>query len=388
MSFRSTVSTLVLAMFVGAVLVVVVGFQIGQPILLGYVVTGSMSPTLEPGDGFVALPPSIAGEVEQGDVITFDARELQGGGLTTHRVVGETSEGYITRGDANPFTDQDGPEPPVQESQIVSVALQLNGEVVVIPQIGVPAVAIQGVVGSVVGAFEGVPVLGRIADGDVGTLMMSLGVLILALSFLPGLLPGGRESAKRTRSREGVMRASVLLAVILFLIVAPVTANMVIPSGTQDLTIVSSSTPSQNPTVIQVGTSREFTYNVSNDGYAPRIVMLEPASTGIEVTESTLVVAHGETVETTVVVHAANQTGAYVRSLSERHYLQFLPASTIVALHRIHPYLAVLAIDAVVALVVTAIFLVSVGSGTVRLRSRARDLPYAARIQRVVRRWL
>ncbi|TKX51714.1 signal peptidase I, partial [Halorubrum sp. SP3] len=72
------------------------------------------------------VPPAIAGDIEEGDVVTFEAQELQGGGLTTHRVVDETDQGYITRGDANPFTDQDGPEPPVQESQIAAVALELG----------------------------------------------------------------------------------------------------------------------------------------------------------------------------------------------------------------------------------------------------------------------
>jgi signal peptidase len=42
-----------------------------------------MQPTLDTGDGFVAIPEAVAGEIEEGDVITFRAEELQGGGLTT-----------------------------------------------------------------------------------------------------------------------------------------------------------------------------------------------------------------------------------------------------------------------------------------------------------------
>jgi len=66
---------------------------LGQPILLGYVATGSMEPTMDAGDGFVSVPSAVTGDVEEGDVVVYQARELHDGGLTTHRVVGETEEG-------------------------------------------------------------------------------------------------------------------------------------------------------------------------------------------------------------------------------------------------------------------------------------------------------
>ncbi len=93
---------------VGLVAAILLGQVLGQPILLGFVVTGTMSPTVEPGDGFIAIPPELAGDIEDGYVVTFEAEQIGGGGLTTHRIVRKTERGYITRGDANPFTDQDG----------------------------------------------------------------------------------------------------------------------------------------------------------------------------------------------------------------------------------------------------------------------------------------
>ncbi len=82
--------TVVIALIVVALLV---GQLLGQPILLGYVATGSMEPTMSAGDGFVAIPSVVSGEVEEGDVVVYDARELHDGGLTTHRVVEVTDEG-------------------------------------------------------------------------------------------------------------------------------------------------------------------------------------------------------------------------------------------------------------------------------------------------------
>ncbi|MDR9380589.1 MAG: signal peptidase I, partial [Natronomonas sp.] len=211
MKLRSSVSTAGTFLFVAAVMAMLVGQQLGQPILLGFVVTGSMSPTLEAGDGFVAIPPALAGDVEQGDVITFDARELEGGGLTTHRVVEETDEGYITRGDANPFTDQDGPEPPVQESQIAAVAWRFGGDLVVVPHLGTVALALQGVAAALIGILIGVPGVDAVADGNVGRLMIGAGVLLLLFSFVSDLVRGERRTGgERSRARGGSMRASTV----------------------------------------------------------------------------------------------------------------------------------------------------------------------------------
>jgi len=74
------------------VVLLIVGQLLGQPILLGYVATGSMEPTMDAGDGFVSVSSAVTGDVEEGDVVVYQARELHDGGLTTHRVVGETEE--------------------------------------------------------------------------------------------------------------------------------------------------------------------------------------------------------------------------------------------------------------------------------------------------------
>ncbi|WP_241981589.1 hypothetical protein [Halorubrum sp. GN11_10-6_MGM] len=190
-----------------------VGQQLGQPILLGFVLTGSMNgepANMAPGDGFIAVPPVLADDVTEDDVVTFEAQELQGGGLTTHRVVGETEQGYITQGDANPFTDQDGPEPPVQESQIVAVALQFNGDVVVIPRIGQVVLLLQGGFSAASSALSGIPGLGGIADGNVGSSMVLVGLLLLGYSLVAEAVGGtnsrtGRDG--RSRDRGGVRRA-------------------------------------------------------------------------------------------------------------------------------------------------------------------------------------
>ena len=388
MAIRSSVGTAVTLVFVALVIAMLIGQQLGQPILLGFVVTGSMSPTLEPGDGFVAVPPELAGDIEEGDVVTFDARELQGGGLTTHRVVGETEEGYVTRGDANPFTDQDGDEPPVQDSQIVAVAWEFNDELVVIPSIGTAALAIQGAIGTVAGLLSGLPGGDAIADGDVGSIMVGGGVLLLLYSFAADLLGSDRGGRDRDRSREEAMRAGLVLGVILLLILVPATASMVIPSGINEITIVSSQSPSGNPTVIERGGTQTVEYNVTNDGFVPQVAIIEPASPGVTVDETTHWVSRGETANTVATLHAPEETGVYFRGISERQYLGILPLSVIVSLHAIHPWVAIAAIDLTIAIAVTVVFALAVGFEPLRFRDRDRDTSIADSVRRKVRKWL
>ncbi len=61
--------------------------------------TGSMAPSIRPGDVVVDVP---AKNVRPGEVITF-ARAA--GSYTTHRVVAVTARGIQTKGDANPSPD-------------------------------------------------------------------------------------------------------------------------------------------------------------------------------------------------------------------------------------------------------------------------------------------
>ena len=386
MGLRSTVGSAVTVLLVAALIAMLVGQQIGQPILLGFVVTGSMSPTLEPGDGFVAVPPSLAGEVEEGDVVTFNARELEGGGLTTHRVVGETEEGYITQGDANPFTDQDSDEPPVQESQIKAVAWQFGGEVVVLPELGMAATALQGGVEAAVGALSAVPGLGGLADGDARAVMMAAGGLLLLYSFVGGSV-GGRRGGDRSTSRRRTIKASFILVVLLLFITVPMTASMILPSGVDTLSIVSSESPSSDPTVIQQGGSQAVTYNVSNGGFLPRVAIIEPASTGVAVEETTHVMWRGDESSTDAVISAPEETGVYVRSISQWQYVMLVPLPVLMALHSIHPFVAIAAINAVAIVAITAVFVVAVGLEPFRFRNRSGNVPFGQRLRRKLRRW-
>ncbi len=359
------------------VLIVSLAFSylLGQPAILAFVETGSMEPTLNAGDGFVAIPAAIAGDVEQGDVVTFDAEQIEGGGLTTHEVVGERDTGYITQGEDNPVTDQDGGEPPVTDGQIKAVALQVNGEVVRIPHLGTAVMGIQDGIASVERTVAGLFGWRSIGTEQWTYLLFGLGVVLFGASFLGGEGRHGRsESRDRSRSRAGVVDSRLLLAGCIALLCIAATMAMVMPAGTQTYDIVSTEGDSADPTIIPVGETDDFEYVAHNPGFVPTVSHFEPRSGGIEIDPDRTELSANETANLTVTLHADSTTGLHIESMTEYRYLAVLPPSVIDALYRVHPWAPYPAIYLVIATPLVVLWTVFGGtSGKVRLRSRSRS---------------
>ncbi len=372
MSLRRFVTRGVEVLLVVVLVSLIAGAVLGQPILLSFVETGSMEPTLEAGDGFVAIPSPLAGDVEEGDVVVFEAQTLHGGGLTTHRVVGETEAGYVTRGDANPFTDQDGQEPPVTEGQIVAVALQVNGEVVVVPELGTAAEAMRGVV-------EGVQLRLAQAFGTrafLGTqglalLLLGIGLAVLVFGFLFDDDRRGRV-VERSRRREGVYhppRLILAMAVFLALVSGGTMAAM---SHTQEYGMVSASFDSGNPTTVPTGETENVTYPALNGGQVPVYAFYSPASSNVDVEPRSMRMDRGERRNVTVTLRAPPETGYYPQYVTEHRYFAVLPYGLVAWLYGVHPWLPTVATSAVTGGAFLAVGLLVVGASPIRTRERSR----------------
>ena len=387
MSGRRTLAIGGELLVVVAIVSLLAGQVLGYPVLLGFVETGSMEPTLNAGDGFVAIPTALDGDVEEGDVIVFRAERIQGGGLTTHRVVGETGRGYITRGDANPFTDQDGDEPPVREPQIVAKAWQVGGSVVVIPHLGTAVLGIQNAVTDtqrVLAALTG----NRSLLGAQG-----LTYLLLALSaalYVFDLFASDGDGRDRSRSRDRTRGLStrLIVAALAGLIVVTATAAMVVPAGTQEFGVVSAEFDSESPTVIRQGTSESLTYRVPNAGVVPVVVYLTPESEGISVDPERLRVGGRASETATLTLSVPPETGFYRRYVTEYRYLAVLPTPLIHACYRIHPWLPILVIDAAMGVPFYLLGMSVVGTGRIRSHSRSRSRSRTRTRRSAVRRLL
>ncbi|MFC4988195.1 S26 family signal peptidase [Saliphagus infecundisoli] len=384
MSGGSLLGKLFTIVFAIVLLSLVVGQVLGQPILLGYVTTGSMEPTIDAGDGFVAIPAAVTGEPEPGDVVTFEATELHDGGLTTHRIVGEAEGGYVTQGDANPFTDQDGGEPPVTEGQIVASALQVGDTVVTIPHLGTAVMGIGSVLETGYAAVASTLGFTTTPDGEGGgAVLVGLGVVLVGL----GALFGSGRDVGRSTARENVLAVRVAIAAVLVVFVAVATVAMVVPAGVYEYEVVSTTEPTDDPQVLAPGESGELARTVDNAGFVPTVAIVEPQSLGIASEPDRLTVGARGEAETTVTLTAPEEEGEYVRHVGEYRYLLVLPPSVLAALHGVHPLVAIAAVDAVVVAVVVVTMVALLGSGDLRFRRPGGNVPARRRLERKLRKW-
>ncbi len=377
---------MLLAVVVAALLL---GQLLGQPILLGYVATGSMAPAMDAGDGFVAVPDAVSGDISEGDVVVFEAQEVNQGELTTHRVVAVTDEGYVTKGDANPFTDQDAGEPPVTDGQVVATAFTVGESPVTIPHLGTLVMGVQSTVGSIVDAIAGLAGVpdGLDAEGS-GAILVGIGVALLGFGLLFERAGPSRRETARTRSREGVIGIWVVIGLVLVVLVTLATAAMVIPSGTTTYEVVSTDQPTDDPQVLAPGETGELTRTVDNAGYLPVVVRTEAASGGVAVEPTSQTVGMRSASETTLRLSAPETEGQYLRTVSEYRYLLVLPPSILVGLHDVHPYLAVGAVNGVVVGVAVGAILALFGRDDIRIRRSGAHVSTATRLKRKARRWL
>lgn len=378
MGIRRVVSLAAEGVLVVLVLAFVLGAVLGQPVLLSYVETGSMAPTLQPGDGFVAVPAAVAGPVEVGDVVVFEAEDVRDGGLTTHRVVDETERGYVTRGDANPFTDQGAGASPVQPAQIVAVAWQPGGDVLAVPGVGTVVTATQSTLAFAQRRLAGL--FGTRAFLGVQGLAYLLAGLSVGLYAVDVWRARGSRDRSRSRSRDAGTSPRVYALVFAGALVLAATAAMVVPAGTQELGVVSAEFDGPGPGVIEQGTSESTTWTLGNGGFVPVVSVLEPETEGVDVDPRRVTIAGGSTVNATITVSAPPDPGHYRFFLTERRYLSVLPPSVLEALYRIHPWVPIVAVDAFLGLPVYLLTVRVLGRG--RIRSRSRDGP--SRVRRLL----
>lgn len=380
---RTLGSVLKLALL-GVLVVLVVGQLLGQPILFTFVETDSMEPTLQPGDGFVAIPTALHGQPSPGDVVVYRSQGIDRGGLVTHRITGKTDEGYITRGDANPFPDQDSGEPPVPESRIVATALTINGDVVVIPGLETAVTAVRSAVQTVQSQLSmmlGTRVL--LGTRGIGLLLLGIGIVSIAISAVLGSVRHSVRRNERDRSRPVVSAWTVVL-VLALLVSGPALGAMVLTDGVQTYSFVSSGSGTDSPSVLQSGTQETITYNLTNSDPFTAIVVFEPRDEGITIEPSVVRLPPGETVSTTVTVTVPEEIGYYELSIVESRYFAVFPTSVTTSLHAISSVLALLCVTAVFFLGTALLSVVLVGTSPLRFRWESQKESLMVRLWRLL----
>jgi signal peptidase len=324
----------------------------GVPMGISYVETNSMSPTLQPDDGFILIPNELAGEPQVGDVVVFDAERIGGGGPTTHRIIKETDRGYITKGDNNNSPDQAGVEPPVQRARIIGHALQFRGHLIVLPYVGAVAQAASGGFDTVERVLD--IASWRLSGGSLPSLPPSY--LIAGLFILFYLGESIRERylsdrhATRDRSRKNTRRKDSFHAVLLVftaVVVLSVTAAMVIPGGSQQYGVVASG--AGTPAVVPPGEEVEFSHGLGNSDVLPMTVFLEGGE-DVTLGQQQVELDRGGVVNISATVSVPPSVGYHRFYVTEYWYLPILPTQLLAALHDVHPWAPIVVIDAVITI--------------------------------------
>ncbi len=348
------------------------GSVLGVPVLLSYVETGSMEPTIETGDGFVPIPATSATSVEEDDIVVFEAQEIDGGSLTTHRVVEETEHGYVTEGDANPVTDQESGEPHVTDGQIVATAVEIGDDPITIPHLGTAILRVERGLESTqwrLGSVLGTPAV--LGTQGLAYLALAFGLVVIGLSVVRdrGTVTRTRD---RSRSRQDTVTTRAFVLGIAALLCITTFGTMLAMSGPTDFEVVSAEFESDRPDVIPMGDTETHRWELNNRGVLPVVTVLEPASEAITIQGGNETLHPGESAEAMVSITAPDETGYYLRSLEEYRYVAVLPSSVIRGLHAVHPWAAMTAVTGTIVGLFTLPFAVLLGSGTIRTRTRRR----------------
>lgn len=286
---------------VGLLLVVALAAVPGAPVQLSYVYSDSMEPTIGVDDGYVLVP---AGDVEEGDVVTFWSAEREA--YVTHRVVGRTEGGFVTRGDNNPTTDQATGSPPVRREQIRGQVWTVGGEPVLIPSLGAAVALLR----------------------ENARLVTALAVVALAYSLAGG--SGDRPRREVTHVRE--------LAAVLFVVAAISSVGALAYGGTtHDVTMVavSSASAASSPSTIAVGSTESVSFTVNRS--ANRLTTTVVTSDGLEGANTTYTAANVTVAGT---VPPPESTGTVPISVTVTQYPAVLPTSVLERLATVHPLAA------------------------------------------------
>ncbi|MFC7072056.1 signal peptidase I [Halovenus rubra] len=375
--FRRRIRSVAKIIVVLLILATAGGAIIGQPAVLSFVTSDSMSPTIQTGDGFIAVPDVVTGDIEKGDVVVFEAEEIEGGKLTTHRVVDETEDGYITKGDGNPFTDQDGVEPPVTDDQIVATAWQPGGNVVTLPSLGTVVLGgrslifeVQETVTTVLG-LEGAD-----TAGQMGSVLLLAGLVLLGIT-VGDSIRGSDRTRSRKQGESEWLDPRYAVIVLVAVVALPANAAMVLPSSTHQVPVEGAAFQDE----ATPGEPVDVSLSATNEGLVTMLVAFESAP-DTTLQDRQLGLPGGDTVSTTMYVPAPPPDEQRTVSIDENRYVMILPPSFLMALHDIHPMVALGAINVTIIVSITTLVVGLLGLRRRRVRQADRGVPLVLRIKR------
>lgn len=315
--------------------VVILVLFILSPFELGFVVSDSMSPTIQPGSDMFIINTNTdsVDEFTTGDIVTFysPVRET----LMTHRVVDVTDQGLITKGDNSFETDQARGGPAVTDDTITGKIVEYSGNPIILPG--------GGTVSNLVNKYN-------------NQILLSLLIILILQSLISTTSSNSRS--RRIRPYGVILIFSVVL-VVAWSGVIYVSSDTV--SGPNY--VVTEDVIESNPQFLRIGESTESVQTVNTSSSLipthSEYRALENAKVNdVEVRDGLSSIAY--------TIGPYDQQGVRTPVFAVYSYPKTLPESVITHLHNIHPIVASFATLSVVALPLLTLILLFVSNTPIR----------------------
>ncbi|HHW00712.1 MAG TPA: signal peptidase I [Clostridiaceae bacterium] len=294
------------------------------PISLWYVYSESMEPTIMTNDGFILIRSET---YKTGDIITFKPKVLEQP-YVTHRIIDITSNGeYITKGDNNIMTDQQGGEPPLQNNQVIGKALCIFDRPIILPGLGLMSQKMQKL--------------------NIFTLI-SVMIVIYALGFVLDMIFNRENNRKIKKKKIRLLDIAPFFDPVFFLICVLVITNTLIIGQSikswkmEEISyVVVSRKGLPNPVP---GEKFERTRSLENSSIIPYYTVLEPIDGNMTIEPRILLMNPKENTDYLVSITAPEELGYYVHKIGIKTYPKLISQKLLEQLYSKNPFVPLIII--------------------------------------------
>ena len=311
-----------------------VGLNAPQTKIISYVLSDSMAPAMNVGDVFFIIPRIFSGDPSIGDIILFQ-HPSGSSKFIVHRVVGYAENGFITKGDNSPFTDQQGGLSPIKTENILGKVVTLSGIPLVIPLVGI-----------------GINYASKIIAANALWILLLIGSLI-ALAFT-----GDKYKVNRKKMKRQGIKIKYLYFALLFMMLAGTTYLTMFSVNNINIRYLSSTYVSKQSSenIVVPGSTLDYSFNVENNGLLPNYILLKPSSLNVEMEQSDLVIWPGETKTIPLKIVTQQEIGWHEEQVEITSFRLTIPLEIMRPLISYSPYLTAVTADIMIALIFALLY--------------------------------
>jgi|Deesub1362A_J573_1020465.scaffolds.fasta_scaffold00438_34 signal peptidase len=293
----------------------IAGALLERPVLISYVTSGSMVPTIHENDLIFINPLAINYGV--GDIIVFESD----GKWICHRIFAITDKGFLTKGDNNIAIDQLEGQSAVKPDKIAGKVVTFMDKPVVIPGVGDKL-------------------------GLISAYAWEHRFIMLVLLAIAGLfqIVGGEKATKKKTRRFLKIRFSQVFVAASFSVILLLTVVSALMIGGQDIQYGTTVAGNVRPEWVLPGSTFERPILLENRGVYPYLYVVKDDG-GRASVKKWFLLGPGESKEVDVIIRAPKETSIYSEHIIIARYLPVAPLEFLATLALYNHFLPILVID-------------------------------------------